>query len=76
MDYTTHYPEALTLQKATSKAIAQELVLLFSRRGNLHEPGDPLYVPPDGQLMPIAAGAPLVDVDISPPVWWRDSTKP
>ena len=31
VDYTTRYPEAVLLCKATSKAIARELVQLFSR---------------------------------------------
>ncbi|KAL7854617.1 hypothetical protein SRHO_G00168070 [Serrasalmus rhombeus] len=33
VDYTTRYPEAVPLRKATSKAIAQELFLLCSRVG-------------------------------------------
>ncbi|KAL1277202.1 hypothetical protein QQF64_023875 [Cirrhinus molitorella] len=31
VDYATRYPEAMPLRKATAKAIAQELFLLFSR---------------------------------------------
>ncbi|KAL1259008.1 hypothetical protein QQF64_009585 [Cirrhinus molitorella] len=33
VDYATRYPEAVPLRKATAKAIAQELFLLFSRVG-------------------------------------------
>ncbi|KAL0199892.1 hypothetical protein M9458_003079, partial [Cirrhinus mrigala] len=33
VDYATRYPEAVPLRKATAKAIAQELFLLFSRAG-------------------------------------------
>uniref|UniRef100_A0A9J7ZY96 Integrase catalytic domain-containing protein n=1 Tax=Cyprinus carpio carpio TaxID=630221 RepID=A0A9J7ZY96_CYPCA len=33
MDYATRYPEAIPLRKATTKAIAQELFLLFSQVG-------------------------------------------
>ncbi|XP_067105502.1 retrovirus-related Pol polyprotein from transposon 412 [Osmerus mordax] len=33
VDYATRYPEAVPLRKATSKAIARELVQLFSRVG-------------------------------------------
>ncbi|KAI7799815.1 hypothetical protein IRJ41_012432 [Triplophysa rosa] len=33
LDYATRYPEALPLRKATSKAIAKELFLMFSRVG-------------------------------------------
>lgn len=33
VDYTTRYPEALPLRKATAKAIAREIFLLFSRVG-------------------------------------------
>uniref|UniRef100_A0A8C5BU63 Gypsy retrotransposon integrase-like protein 1 n=1 Tax=Gadus morhua TaxID=8049 RepID=A0A8C5BU63_GADMO len=33
LDYATRYPEALPLRAATSKAVARELVLLFSRVG-------------------------------------------
>uniref|UniRef100_A0A8C1NT83 Gypsy retrotransposon integrase-like protein 1 n=2 Tax=Cyprinus carpio TaxID=7962 RepID=A0A8C1NT83_CYPCA len=33
VDYATRYPEAIPLRKATTKAIAQELFLLFSRVG-------------------------------------------
>lgn len=36
MDYATRYPEAVPLWKATSKNIAQELVLLFSHMADLH----------------------------------------
>ena len=33
MDYATRYPEALPLRAATAKAVARELMLLFSRVG-------------------------------------------
>lgn len=38
VNYTTHYPEAVPLQKVTSKNVARELVLLFSRVGLLKDP--------------------------------------
>ena len=34
VDYATRYPEALPLRAATAKAVARELMLLFSRVGN------------------------------------------
>lgn len=37
VDFTTRYPKALPLRKATSKLIVMELVLLFSRPGNSKE---------------------------------------
>ena len=33
VDYATRYPEALSLRAATAKAVARELMLLFSRMG-------------------------------------------
>ena len=33
VDYATRYPEALPLRAATAKAVAKELLLLFSRVG-------------------------------------------
>ena len=33
VDYATRYPEALPLRAATTKAVARELMLLFSRVG-------------------------------------------
>ena len=33
VDYATRYPEALSFRAATTKAVAQELMLLFSRVG-------------------------------------------
>ena len=37
VDYATRYPEALPLRAATSKAVARELMLLFSRVGMARE---------------------------------------
>ena len=37
VDYATRYPEALPLRAATAKAVAKELVLLFSRVGIARE---------------------------------------
>ena len=37
VDYATRYPEALPLRAATAKAVAKELLLLFSRVGIARE---------------------------------------
>ena len=37
VDYATRYPEALPLRAATAKAVAKELLLLFSRLGIARE---------------------------------------
>ena len=37
VDYATRYPEALPLRAATAKAVARELMLLFSRVGIARE---------------------------------------
>ena len=37
VDYATRYPEALPLRAATTKAVARELILLFSRVGIVRE---------------------------------------
>ena len=37
VDYATRYPEALPFRAATAKAVAKELMLLFSRVGIARE---------------------------------------
>lgn len=49
VDYTTSYPEAVSLSKAMSKNITHELMILFSQVGILRDlPSHPIHIQVDG----------------------------
>lgn len=57
MDYTTSYPEAISLCKAMSKNIAYELMIFFSQVGILRDlPSHPIHIQVGSGPVSVTAG--------------------
>ena len=75
VDYATRYPEALPLCAATAKAVAKELMLLFSRVGIAREvltdQGSCFMSRVMKELLSLLQVTPVApDVGVSPPDGW------
>ncbi len=74
LDYTTRYPEAMPLRKATAKNIAKELFLLVSRVGIpkevLTDQGTPFMSRVMADPLPVATGKAAADICLPPANRW------
>ena len=79
VDYATRYPEAVPLRAATAKAVARELMVLFSRVGIVRE-----ILTDQGSCFMSRVLKDLTSLLDPPPPstipkptgWWRGLTKP
>ena len=68
LDYATRYPEGIPLRMMSSKFIAKELVLLFTRVGIpkeiLTDQETPFIIPPYGRPLQVVAGETVEDIGL------------